>query len=91
MEPVNPVNGKINLGREGEHLAREVVLPLGGIKSGAGQAVLLHQRSGDAAPYPVVAEVLGGSIVWPVTNVDTGMPGWGQAEVRWLGVDGAAR
>lgn len=89
MIRVSPVNGTIDLGRVGENLAREVALPLDGIASGVGKALLLHQRSGDASPYPVETVEQGAVLIWPVTNADTGMYGYGQAEVRWLGEDGS--
>ena len=89
MTRVTPVNGIIDLGRAGEHLAREVVIPLNGIAIGTGQALLLHQRSGDHDPYPVESTTRGMNLIWSVTNADTGACGYGQAEVRWLGEDGS--
>lgn len=55
MITVKPVNGTIDLGREGENLARQVVLPLEDLAAGKGYGLLLHQRAGDSSPYPVVA------------------------------------
>lgn len=89
MTRVTPVNGTIDLGRTGEHLAREVAIPLNGIAIGTGHALLLHQRSGDHDPYPVESITQGMNLIWPVTNADTGAYGFGQAEVRWLGEDGS--
>lgn len=89
MIRVTPVNGTIDLGRTGEHLAREVAIPLNGIAIGTGHALLLHQRSGDHDPYPVESITQGMNLIWPVTNADTGAYGFGQAEVRWLGEDGS--
>lgn len=89
MTRVTPVNGTIDLGRTGEHLAREVAIPLNGIAIGTGHALLLHQRSVDHDPYPVESITQGMTLIWPVTNADTGAYGFGQAEVRWLGEDGS--
>ena len=88
MITVTPVNGTIDLGREGENLARQVVLPLEDLAAGKGYGLLLHQRAGDSSPYPVVARQEGNSLIWVVTNADTGAAGLGSAEVRWLGDDG---
>ena len=88
MITVKPVNGTIDLGREGENLARQVVLPLEDLAAGKGYGLLLHQRAGDSSPYPVVARQEGNSLIWVVTNADTGAAGLGSAEVRWLGDDG---
>ena len=85
---VKPVNGTIDLGREGENLARQVVLPLEDLAAGKGYGLLLHQKAGDSSPYPVVARQEGNSLIWVVTNADTGAAGLGSAEVRWLGDDG---
>ena len=88
MITVTPVNGTIDLGREGENLARQVVLPLEDLTAGKGHALLLHQRAGDSSPYPVYIRQEGNSLIWVVTNADTGAAGLGSAEVRWLGDDG---
>ena len=88
MITVTPVNGTIDLGREGENLARQVVLPLEDLAAGKGHALLLHQRAGDSSPYPVNTRQEGNSLIWVVTNADTGAAGLGSAEVRWLGDDG---
>ena len=88
MITVTPVNGTIDLGREGENLARQVVLPLEDLAAGKGHALLLHQRAGDSSPYPVNIRQEGNSLIWVVTNADTGAAGLGSAEVRWLGADG---
>ena len=88
MITVTPVNGTIDLGREGENLARQVVLPLEDLAAGKGHALLLHQRAGDSSPYPVNIRQEGNSLIWVVTNADTGAAGLGSAEARWLGDDG---
>ena len=88
MITVTPVNGTIDLGREGENLARQVVFPLEDLAAGKGHALLLHQRAGDSSPYPVNIRQEGNSLIWVVTNADTGAAGLGSAEVRWLGDDG---
>ena len=88
MITVTPVNGTIDLGREGANLARQVVLPLEDLTAGKGHALLLHQRAGDSSPYPVNIRQEGNSLIWVVTNADTGAAGLGSAEVRWLGDDG---
>lgn len=88
MITVTPENGSIDLGRQGENLARRVVLPLEDLAVGNGHCLLLHQRSGDSSPYPVDTRQEGTSLIWLVTGADTGSAGLGSAEVRWLGDGG---
>ena len=87
MIDVVPNAGVIALGKQGENRAVRVTLP--NIRAGSGSILLLHQRSDDQKPYPVpVVEAVGG-IIWTVSSTDTAYPGRGQAELQWLGADGA--
>lgn len=75
----------LNLGREGENLARAVEFDLTAWqqKLGDGHPELLAQRAGDLQPYPVPLDVEGGKAVWRVTNADTAKVGYGQAELHY--------
>ena len=87
MIDVVPNAGVIALGKQGENRAVRVTLP--NIRAGAGSILLLHQRSDDQKPYPVPAVEADGGIIWTVSSTDTAYPGRGQAELQWLGADGA--
>ena len=84
---VVPRAGVIDLGKQGEGLVTRVVLP--NIRRGAGAVQLVHQRSDDQEPYPVPVTEDGDKVYWVVTRSDTAFPGRGQAELQWLGTDGA--
>lgn len=87
MINVVPNAGVIALGKQGENQAVRVTLP--NIRAGAGSILLLHQRSDDQKPYPVPVVEADGGIIWTVSSTDTAYPGRGQAELQWLGADGA--
>ena len=87
MIDVVPNAGVIALGKQGENRAVRVTLP--NIRAGAGSILLLHQRSDDQKPYPVPVVEADGGIIWTVSSTDTAYPGRGQAELQWLGADGA--
>ena len=87
MIDVVPNAGVITLGKQGENQAVRVTLP--NIRAGAGSILLLHQRAADQQPYPVPVVEADGGIIWTVSSTDTVYPGRGQAELQWLGADGA--
>lgn len=87
MVDVVPNAGVIALGKQGENQAVRVTLP--NIRAGAGSILLLHQRAADQQPYPVPVVEADGGIIWTVSSTDTAYPGRGQAELQWLGTDGA--
>lgn len=87
MIDVVPNAGVITLGKQGENRAVRVTLP--NIRAGSGSILLLHQRSDDQKPYPVPVVEADGGIIWTVSSTDTAYPGRGQAELQWLGADGA--
>lgn len=87
MIDVVPNAGVIALGKQGENQAVRVTLP--NIRAGSGSILLLHQRSDDQQPYPVPVVEADGGIIWTVSSTDTAYPGRGQAELQWLGADGA--
>ena len=65
------------LGKQGENLVRQIQFDLSRWISnfGPGTVQLLHQRSGDEAPYPVAVEREGNLAVWTVTSSDTAAVG----------------
>lgn len=87
MIDVVPNAGVIALGKQGENQAVRVTLP--NIRAGVGSILLLHQRAADQQPYPVPVVEADGGIIWTVSSTDTAYPGRGQAELQWLGTDGA--
>lgn len=84
---VVPRSGVIDLGKQVEGLVTRVVLP--NIRRGAGAVQLVHQRSDDREPYLVPVTEDGESVYWLVSRSDTAFPGRGQAELQWLGENGA--
>lgn len=87
MIDVVPNAGVIALGKQGENQAVRVTLP--NIRAGSGSILLLHQRAADPQPYPVPVVEADGGIIWTVSSTDTAFPGRGQAELQWLGENGA--
>lgn len=76
----------IDIGRQGEREARQVVFDLSWMAEnfGDGTAALLHQRSQDGLPYQVDAVQDGNTLTWTVTDTDTAFVGYGKAEIRWM-------
>lgn len=85
--------GIIPLGKQGENLAKEIVFDVSDWVRmfGPGTAQLIHQRKGDAAPYPVACEQDGMFVLWPVKNVDTAASGDGRAELQYYVGDTLAK
>lgn len=81
------------LGKQGENLARKIQFDISRWIStfGPGTVQLLHQRSGDEAPYPVAVEREGNFAVWTVTNADTAAPGTGHTELQYYVGDAIAK
>ena len=86
MRDVQVKLGKeIQLGRVGENQATRVHFDVSEWTStGKGIVHLLHQRSGDPAPYPCLIKVENGNAMWVVSNADTAMAGRGKAELRYM-------
>lgn len=81
------------LGKQGENLVRQIQFDLSRWIStfGPGTVQLLHQRSGDEAPYPVAVEKDGTQAIWTVTNADTAAAGTGRAELQYYVGDALAK
>lgn len=81
------------LGKQGENLAKQIQFDLSRWISnfGPGTVQLLHQRSGDEAPYPVAVEQEGDRAVWTVTSADTAAAGTGRAELQYYVGDALAK
>lgn len=81
----------LSLGREGENLARKVVFDVRDLESlyGHGDVEVIHQRPGDAQPYPLAVQRNGTLVTWDVTATDTEMPAatanerYGKCELRY--------
>lgn len=84
---------QISLGRQGEHLAREIVFDVSDMieRYGMGRAELLHQRHEEPAPYPCVITQEENRVIWKLTAADTGLRGDGKAELRWYVGDTLAK
>lgn len=74
----------IDLGRQGENLARTVEIDVSALLSRWPEAVisLLVKRKQDAEPYIADAHVVDGVLYWPITAADTASAGDGKVELR---------
>lgn len=80
----------LQIGRQGEHDARKVWFDLTWLieNFGDGEAVLVHQRVNDGAPYICQTTREDNRLIWVIDEIDTAYEGFGKAEIRWT-VDGA--
>lgn len=78
-------SGILSLGRMGENQARSIRFDISHwVKDfGPGVVELVHQRSGDPYPYPVVVSQDGNYVTWNITATDTAMVGLGRCELRY--------
>ena len=78
-------SGILSLGREGENQARSIRFDISHwVKDfGPGVVELVHQRSGDPYPYPVVVTQTGNEVLWNITATDTAMVGLGRCELQF--------
>ncbi len=76
----------IPLGKQGENNAIGVEFGLCEYLAlyGPGTPQLIVQRNGDDHPYPVPLSIDGETAIWRVSDADTSVPGYGQAELRWV-------
>lgn len=77
--------GSLPIGRRGENLARRVIFDLAPWRKcyGDGTVQLLHQRAGDADPYPCAMTVEGDMAYWLIRAADVDKPGWGDAQLHY--------
>lgn len=77
--------GSLPIGRRGENLARRVIFDLAPWRKcyGDGTVQLLHQRAGDADPYPCTLTVEGDMAYWLIRAADVDKPGWGDAQLHY--------
>lgn len=75
----------LSLGRTGENQARSIRFDISHwVRDfGPGVVELVHQRSGDPYPYPVVVSQDGNEVTWNITATDTARPGGGHCELRY--------
>lgn len=75
----------IQLGRQGENLARRAVFDLTNWQAlyGEGVAELICQRPGEDSVYPVAITQDGPAAIWEITDTDTTRPGVGHCELRY--------
>ena len=74
----------IDLGRQGENLARTIEIDVSSLLAQWPEAVisLLVKRKHDADPYVANTEVRDGVLYWPITAADTASAGDGKVELR---------
>lgn len=80
----------IPLGYLGENLVEAVVFDRACWlqEYGPGTFELVHKRSHDSAPQPVVLSVSGGAVTWTLTEADTAYRGVGEAQLLFYTPDG---
>lgn len=76
--------GTIDLGRQGENLARTIQIDVTSLltKWPGATIPLLVKRKGDADPYFAEATVEDGILNWPITSVETAVVGDGKIEIQ---------
>lgn len=87
MIEVESLCGRIDLGKQGENLARKVKFEeftTWKNTFGDGVCELLHQRRGDLTPYPIYLDIEGDNVYWNVSNSDTAIVGEGKCELRYI-------
>lgn len=74
---------QLPIGRLGENIATRIIFEVSAfaIYGEGGTFSLLHQRPGDAGPYPVPVTQEGTQVMWDVSNLDTGAAGYGRAQL----------
>lgn len=82
------------LGKQGEHLARQILFDLSEWvhEYGTGTAELIYQRPGDEVPYPIAIVQEGDTLIWTLTATDTDKSGaYGKCEMRYSVGDTVAK
>lgn len=85
--------GTIDLGRQGENLARTVQINVSALLAQWPDAVisLLVRRKYDTIPYVAATTVTDGVLCWPITAVETEAAGDGKIELRAVSGDVLAK
>ena len=80
-------SGTIQLGKQGEHLARELVLPeftAWEAKYGIGEAEIIFLPPGEKTPVSITpVRTEDGVWLWIITAAETAFPGYGKCELRY--------
>ena len=76
----------IDIGRQGENLARNIYFDLSELINtyGEGTATLVHMRPSDKAPYVCAVTRTDTFLIWAPTSTDTSYAGAGKCELRWV-------
>lgn len=76
----------IDIGRQGENLARNIYFDLSELINtyGEGTATLVHMRPSDKAPYVCAVTRSDTFLIWAPTSTDTSYAGTGKCELRWV-------
>ena len=76
--------GKVDIGRQGENLAQEILIDVSSLLGKWPDAVisLLVKRKGDAEPYFADTKVEDNILHWPITAVETAIAGDGKFEIQ---------
>lgn len=79
-------NSVLNIGRQGENLAKRVLFPVQKIIETYGQGTfqLINRRFREKIPYPVVVTIEENNVCWEITNVETEYAGDGECELQFF-------
>lgn len=77
---------KLNLGRQGENRVVTVRFDVSGWveEFGAGEFLLLNERSGDATAYPCTVTQTGNRLDWVVESADVFFSGYGRVQLTYI-------
>lgn len=76
--------GSIDIGRQGENLARTIQIDVSSLLAKWPDAIItmLVKRKTDVDPYFANTTVMDGILSWPITNVETAVVGDGKIEIQ---------
>lgn len=88
-------SGTIQLGKQGEHWAREIALPEFAVweqEYGPGKAEIIFLPPGEKTPVSVTPNrTEDGAWLWSVTAAETACPGYGKCEMRYTAGDAVVK
>ena len=84
MRKINAETDSIlRIGQQGENMITEVAFPIPADCVGF-LPTLYIQRQSDAASYPATHVTSSTNVLWTVSNVDTDVAGYGEAQLRFM-------
>lgn len=93
MITIEAGDGLLQLGRQGEHLVRQVRFSVGDWihAYGSGSFQLMVQRPEDGQPYLADVTLDGDTLLWTLTRTDTAQSGYGRCQLLYFVDDAMAK